>query len=158
MKVSTLKSRVHRLWIDVPGDDGGPNEKVWVDYRPGELTLNVSDRIKEALESGFEQDVAFVMITSLLAGWDLQTDVLDQWGNPTGDLRQLGTSEADIKTVPLTFLGEILGKIETDSRPNPRRDVTSDAGSQPAEQSVTSPNGTSSSEQPTDLAASPGSY
>lgn len=149
MKVSTLKSRTHRIWIEVPGNDGEPTEKVWVDYRPGALTLEVSDKIREAIESGFESDVVFVIVSSVLASWDLQTDVLDEFGMPTGEVRQLTNSPEDIKSVPLNFLAEVLTKIEDGSRPNPQRDVTSDAGSPQAEQSVTSQNGTSSFEQQT---------
>lgn len=150
MKVSTLKSRTHRIWIEVPGDGSEPTEKVWVDYRPGALTLAVSDQIREALESGFESDVIFVMLKNVLAGWDLQTEVLDKWGNPTGEYRQLGTSEEDIKSVPISFLGEVLAQVEGSARPNPERDVTSDAGLPQTEQSVTSQNGTSSFAQQTD--------
>jgi hypothetical protein len=157
MKVSTLKSRTRKIWIEVPGDDGSPNEKIWVDYRPGALTLEVSEKIKEAILSGFDSDVVFVMLTNLLDGWDLQVDVYDEYGNPTGEVHQLGVTPDEIKTVPLTFLGEIITKIEDDSRPNLERDVTSDAGSQQTEQSVTSPNGTFSSEQQTDSDVLPGS-
>lgn len=149
MKVSTLKSRTRKIWIEVPGDDGKPNEKVWVNYRPGELTLEVSEKIKEAMLSGFDSDVIFVMLTNLLDSWDLEADIYDAYGNPTGEVRQLGVSPDEIKTVPLSFLGEVISNIEADSRPNPQRDVTSDAGSQQTEQSVTSQNGTSLSEQQT---------
>lgn len=157
MKVSTLKSRTRKIWIEVPGDDGKPNEKIWVNYRPGELTLEVSEKIKEAMLSGFDSDVIFVMLTNLLDSWDLQVDLYDEWGNPTGEVAQLGVSPDEIKTVPLSFLGEVISNIEDDSRPNPQRDVTSDAGSQQTEQSVTSPNGTSLSEQQTGSDVPPGS-
>lgn len=150
MKVSTLKSRTHRIWIDVPGDDSQPNEKIWVDYRPGELTLAVTEKIQEAIASGIESDLIFVILSTVLDGWDLQTEVLDQYGNPTGEVRQLTNSEEDIKSVPISFLGEVLEAIESGARPNPQRDVTSDDGSPQAEQSVTSQTGTSSFAPQTD--------
>lgn len=158
MKVSTLKSRTHRIWIDVPGEDNSPNEKVWVDYCPGEITLEVSEKIRIAVESGFESDVVFVILSTVLDSWDLQTDILDQFGNPTGEIRQLTNSEEDIKSVPLSFLGEVLASVEMGARPNPQRDVTSGAGSQQTEQSVTSQTGTSSSEQQTDSDVHHGSF
>jgi hypothetical protein len=150
VKVSTLKSRTHRIWIEVPGDDGHPPEKIWVDYRPGELTLAVTEKIRHAMETGFESDVIFVVLSSVLAAWDLQVDVLDEFGMPTGEVRQLGNTEEDIKSVPLSFLGEVLAAIEAGARPNPQRDVTSDAGSPQVEQSVTSQTGTSSFAPQTD--------
>lgn len=150
MKVSTLKSRTHRIWIEIPGDDSQPSEKIWVDYRPGELTLAVTEKIREAMETGFESDVIFVVLSSVLSAWDLQVDVLDEFGMPTGEIRQLTNSEEDIKSVPLSFLGEVLSAVEAGARPNPQRDVTSDAGSPQVEQSVTSQTGTSSFAQQTD--------
>lgn len=150
MKVSTLKSRTHRIWIEVPGDGNGPNEKVWVDYRPGELTLSVTEKIQEVITSGMESELIFVILSTVLDSWDLQTDVLDEFGMPTGEVRQLTNSPEDIKSVPISFLGEVLAAVEAGARPNPQRDVTSDAGSPQVEQSVTSQNGTSSFEQQID--------
>lgn len=156
MKVSTLKSRTHRIWIEIPGDGDAPSEKIWVDYRPGELTLAVTEKIQEVIASGMESDLIFVILSTVLDGWDLQTDVLDEFGNPTGEVRQLTNSEEDIKSVPISFLGEVLAAIESGARPNPGRDVTSDDGSLQVEQSVTSQNGTSSSGQQIASTASPG--
>lgn len=158
MKVSTLKSRTRRIWIEVPGEEGQPNEKIWVDYFPGNLTLEISEKVNEAILTGVETEVLFVMLTNLLAGWDLQVDVLDENGVETGEVRQLGVTADDIKVIPLTFLGAIMGEIESDSRPNPERDVTLDAGLLQTEQSVTSLNGISSSEQQTDSTVPLGSF
>lgn len=116
MKVSTLKSRTSRIWVEVPGD-GDNTEKIWVDYRPGNLTLEVSEKIRKAgLDS--ENDAIFVLLENLLAGWDLEDDD----GSP------LGVKAKDIKKVPLSFIGDVMVKIEEDGRPNPQRDVTSDDG------------------------------
>lgn len=134
MKVSTLKSRTRKIWVEVPGDEDTPTEKVWVKYRPGNLTLEVSEKIQQASLSGLESEAIFVLLENLLDSWDLQVDLFDDSGQPTGQTRNLGVTADDIKSVPLSFLGEIMLSIESDSRPNPLRDVTSDAGSLQAEQ------------------------
>lgn len=148
MKVSALKAQIRRLWVEVPGEEEGSTEKIWVDYRPGALTLEVSEELKDAVQSGFETDVAFSLLRRVLAGWDLQND----------EGGQLGVSDAEIKTIPLQFLGKIMQAIEEDSRPNAERDVTSSDSSQQREQQETSPNGTSSSEQRTGSLVSRGSF
>lgn len=148
MKVSTLKAKVARIWVEVPGEEeGDPAEKVWVDYRPGELTLEVSDELKAAVESGFDSDIAFVMMRRVLAGWDLQND----------DGSQMGTTDKEIKSVPLSFIGLVMQAIEDDARPNPRRGATLEDGSPQTEPQEASPNGTSSSKQRTGSLAGPGS-
>jgi hypothetical protein len=147
MKVSALKSRVRRIWVPVPNNEGEVEETVWVDYCPGELTLEVQEELKAAVDSGFESDAAFVILKRVLHAWDLEDDE----GN------QLAVDVQTIKTIPLIFLGAIMGKIEEDSRPNPRRDVISGDGSQQTEQSDASQNGTTSSERPTGSLVDPGS-
>lgn len=147
MKVSTLKAKVKRIWVEVAGENEGDKaEKVWVDYRPGELTLEVSDELKEALDSGFESDVAFVMLRRVLVAWDLQAED----GSP------LQVTDANLKTIPLEFLGKVLTAIEQDSRPNPQRGATSEGGSQQTELQDVSQNGTSLSEQQTGSLVAPG--
>lgn len=147
MKVSALKSAVRRIQVPVPGEDqDAPEEKVWVDYRPGELTLEVQDELKEAVDSGFESDAAFVILKRVLSAWDLQDDEGNPWP----------VTVEGIKKVPLIFLGAIMGGIEEDSRPNPQRGATSGDGSPQTEQSVGSPNGTTSSEQQTGSLVGPG--
>lgn len=140
MKVSTLKAKIRRLWITVPGEDGAEDEKVWVDYRPGALTLEVADDLKEAVASGFDSDSAFVMVRSVLAGWDLEDDD----GSP------LGITDEDIKKVPLQFLGLVMQAMEDDSRPNSQRGATSNGSLPQTEPQDESRSGTSSFAQPTD--------
>lgn len=147
MRVSTLKAKVTRLWVEVPGEnEGDPAEKIWVDYRPGELTLQVSDELKAAITTGFDADVAFVLIHRVVAAWDLEND----------DGSQVGVTEAEIKAVPIAFLGRILQAIEDDVRPNPKRGATSEDGSAQTEPQEASQNGTSSSEQRTGSLVGPG--
>ena len=147
MKVSTLKKKVSRIYVTVPGEGEDPAEVVWVDYRPGELTLEVSDELKAAVASGFESDVAYVMMSRVLSDWDLQDD----------EGRPLGVTEQAIKSVPLTFIGLIMEAIQEDARPNPRRDANSEDTSQQTGKSDASLTGTSSSEQPTGSLVGPGS-
>lgn len=147
MKVSSLKAKVSRIWIEIPGEnEGDPVERIWIDYRPGELTLAVADELKEAVATGFESDMAKIMLTKVLADWDLQNED----GSP------MGVSEEEVKSVPLTFLGLIMAGIEADSRPNAQRDVISGGGSPQTEQPDPSLNGTSSSERQTGSLSVPG--
>lgn len=147
MKVSALKAKIHRIWVVVPGEEGEPEERIWVDYRPGALTLNTAEDLKVAMLSGLDSDAAFVMLRGVIAAWDLEND----------DGSQLGTSDEEIKTVPLTFLGMVMGAIQEDSRPNLQRGVTSDGSLPQTEPQEVPQNGTTSSELPTAFAAPPGS-
>lgn len=147
MKVSHLKAKTRTIFVDIPGDGDDPDEKIEIVYRPGELTLEVSDEIKAAIQSGFESDIAFAMLRRVLVRWDLQND----------DGTELDVSDDSIKTIPLTFLGLILQAIEDDSRPNPKRGATSGDGSSQTELQEASQTGTSSSEHQTGSLVGPGS-
>lgn len=140
MKISRLTGEVAELTITVPplkDDPESEPENVLIVYRPGALTLEVGDRIKEVQESGFEMDVILVMLERMLVSWDLQKE----------DGTALGVTPEDIKTVPLAFLGQLLGAMERDVRPNLQRDETSGETSQ-EDQRVPSLAGTSLSGQP----------
>lgn len=145
MKVAALKGGTRRLWIEVPpADEGGVAERVWVDYRPGELTLEINDQIKEAVVAGFEADVAEIVLSPLLVDWDVDEDVPGSQGEPSTQVRHLPPSEG-IKKVPLSFLGLVMQAIQDDAVPNAQRGVTLADSSQQEEQQVASPNGTGSS-------------
>lgn len=146
MKVAALKGGVRRLWVDVPSEEpGGDAERIWIDYRPGELTLEVSDAIKEAVESGFEADVASILLSPLLEDWDVEDDVLDEGGKPTGEVIHLSPKDGGIKKVPLSFLGLVLQAVQDDAVPNAQRDATSNGSSQQEEPQAASPSGTGTS-------------
>ncbi len=144
MKVSTLAKKEKALVIRV-GDDA--EDLVHVVYKPGALTLEVADSIKEIMLSGFEFDIAFAILEPMLVSWDLENDD----GSPFPV-----TAEA-IKKVPIEFLGLILSGIEKDARPNPTMGETSQGTSPQTESSEGSLTGTSSPEQPSTGDVGPGS-
>lgn len=140
MKISKLTGQTAELDIKVPADPNDPGsveETVHIVYRPGALTLEISDKIRELQSSGFEVDIMLEMFKRMIVSWDLQ----DEDGQP------LGVDVEAIKKVPLAFLGQLLGAMESDIRPNQQRGETSDGASQEA-QPVPSPAGTSSFAQP----------
>jgi hypothetical protein len=158
MKVATLKGGVRRIYVEIPPEaPEGEIEQVWVDYRPGELTLEINDKIKEAVAFGFEADVAEIMLNPLLEDWDVEEDVTDEAGEPTGEVIHLSPKNGGIKKVPLSFLGLVLQAIQEDAVPNAPRGGTSDGISPQEVNSVAALTGTGTSEQPTGLAAAPGS-
>lgn len=139
MKLSALKSRTRTLEIPVSGEEGEPDEIVKVIYRPGEITLEVSDNIKEAIASGFEADAAYAVLKPILVSWDLQ----DEDGSP------LPVTEETLRIVPLTFLGLVMAAVEDDARPNLQRGVTSQGTLSQMVPPDASQNGTSFSEPQT---------
>lgn len=146
MKVAALKGGIRRIYVEVPPEEEhGSTESVWLDYRPGELTLEVSDRIKEAVVSGFEADVAEILLAPILEDWDVEDDVLGDDGEPTGEVVHLSPKNGGIKKVPLAFLGLVLQAVQDDAVPNARRGATLGDTSQQEEPQETSPNGTGSS-------------
>lgn len=152
MRLSTLKGKPQDLWLVVPGEE----EKIHIVYNPGELTLEVADEMRAAMDAGLGAEVVAAMLRRLLVSWDLQDEVTDpETGKVT--LRQLTTSEEDIKKVPLPFFNVLLEAITNDSRPNGLRGEISEDGSPQTEQQGLAPNGTSSSGQRTGSLVSPGS-
>lgn len=158
MKVASLKGGVRRIWVEVPPEEeDGEIEKLWVDYRPGELTLEINDRIKEAVIDGFEADVAEIVLTPLIVDWDVDEDILNPDTNePTGEIRHLLPMQG-IKKVPLSFLGLVMQAIQDDAVPNAQRGATSADSSPQEEPQVVSPSGTGSSVQQIVSDAPPGS-
>lgn len=141
MKLSTLKAKTSRVWVEVDGNESEPPEKVWVDYRPGELTLEVADQMREAIATGFEADVAFALLKNLIIGWDLTED---------DEVTPLEVNEANIKRLPISFLGAVMGEIQNEALPNEMRGVPSPASSSLEESTDTPPTGSFSSGQPND--------
>ncbi len=152
MRLSTLKGKPQELFVEIPGEA----EKVRIVYNPGELTLEVADEMREAMDSGLGADVAATMLVKLLVSWDLQDDILDEEGNVVGS-RQLTTSAEDIKKVPLPFFEILMDAITNDSRPNGSRGGISEDGSLQKEPQEPAPIGTSSSERQTGSLVNPGS-
>lgn len=148
MRVAALKGKTSRCWIEVPSEEeGGESERIWVDYRAGELTLGVGDEIRAAVDGGFVSDVGKVVLKRILVDWDLQDDN----GDP------LGVGDEAINSVPLPFIGQVLQAIQDDILPNAPTGATSDDGSPQMAPLVAVPTGTSSSEHRTGSLVSPGS-
>jgi len=140
MKISTLQGKERTIPIVLPAEGEEPEEEVMVTYRPGAVTLELADQIKETLTTGLEVDIALVMLKPMLVKWDLQNDDGSEWP----------CDEDHIKKTPLLFLGLILDAIQTDSRPDPTKGATLGDGLPQTASSDASQNGTPSSEQETD--------
>jgi hypothetical protein len=157
MKLSALKGKVQKTWIEIPGEDGEPPDKVEVHYRPGALTLEVSDQLQELARTNMEINVILVLLEPILVWWDLEDEVLDEEGNPTGETINLPVTPEGIKKVPLSFLGMIMDTINEESRPSPLTEETSEDSSAPEVSLADAQNGTQSSESPGTLVSLPGS-
>jgi hypothetical protein len=144
MKVTALKGRVQRVYVPVPGEGGGEPETVWVDFRPGMFTLEIADKIAESAEGN--SDSLVTLLEPLLVDWDIEDEIVDQHGNPTGQTRRLGTNATDIKKVPVVFLSAVIDMVTGDMRPNLESDGSSVASSQPTGSLVPFPSGTPSVE------------
>jgi len=133
VKVSSLAKREEEIVIRM-GDE--PDDLVHVVYRPGQLTLEIADKVKEIMGSGFEHDIALAMLEPLLVRWDLENE----------DGTPYPLNHDTLRKVPLEFLGLILARIESDARPRPTRGEMSDDISPQTENSENSTTGTSSEE------------
>lgn len=158
MKLSALKGKVEKTFIEIPGEtEGAPPDQVEVHYRPGALTLEVVDQLEAISRQELQIDVVKVLLEPILEWWDLDDEVLDDEGNPTGEFVNLPVTGDGIKKVPLSFLGLILDQINKESRPDPLPEETSDDISPPEVMLDESQSGTQSSESPGTLVALPGS-
>ena len=158
MKLSALKGKVEKTFIEIPGEaEGAPPDHVEVHYRPGALTLEVVDKLQAISEQEMQIDVVGILLEPILVWWDLDDEVLDDAGNPTGEVVNLPVTAEGIRKVPLTFLGLILDQINKESRPDPLPEGTSDDSSPPEVTSDGSQSGIHSSESPGTLVALPGS-
>src|SRR5688572_27366144 len=148
MKLQALKGGVRDLQVKVPGEGDAPDEVVLVKYRPGELTLEVADSMREAVvTSSLEADIAKTLLEPILVWWDIE----DEEGN------NLPTDDRGIKKVPLNFLGLVMEAVTSDSLPNAQRGATSSDGLSQVDESGAPQNGTSSFAPQTDSGAPLGS-
>lgn len=139
LKVHQLKGSNRVVEIPVEGED----EPIKVEYRPGELTLEISDKIKDTLEGGFEGDVAGLVLEPILVDWDLERD----------DGTPLPCNGEEIKKLPMVILGVIMQGIAQDLQPDPQKSVTSQSTSPTTDVQDKSRTGSFFNEQPIDLAA-----
>ncbi len=154
MKLHALKGGISTIHVEVEGEE----EKVKVDYRPGNLTFDLGEKIQDAVNAGqlTEAHGMLEVLHEILVDWDLEEDILDAEGNPTGAVRKLTTEPDDLRKVPIPFLGLVFAQITEASRPNAVSSPNLADTSQQTEQSDKSPNGTSSFGLPSDTASLPG--
>jgi len=143
MKLSALKGREQKVTIQIPADGDQPEDSVSVVFKPGSLTFDVVEEIQNLASSGRgDTQIVAELLHTVLVRWDLQEDLLDDNGEPTGEVRDLGTSIEDIRKVPLPFLGLVMQEITDVARGNPQKDATSLDSSQQTEVQAASPTGT----------------
>lgn len=142
MKISALRGKTRTIFVEVEGEE----EKVRVDYAPGNLTFGLGETIQEAIEAGTltEANGMLQLLNTVLVDWDLEEDVLDENQEPTGETRKMTTQPADLKKVPIPFIGLVFQKINEDSRPNAESSPTSNGTLPQTEPSEVPPSGTSS--------------
>lgn len=149
MKLKQLKGGVRRVIIDVPPEeDGGETEQVWVDYRPGELNLEVADELKGMLgaEKNMEEmdiNVLRAVLEPVLIDWDVEDE--DENGNTYHLPPQEGLTK-----VPLMFLGQVLFALNKDMQPDPTKSPNSNDSSNSTVGLGSPQSGTESSESQTD--------
>lgn len=154
MKLQALRGGVSTVYVEVEGEE----EKVQVDYQPGNLTFDLGEQIQAAVDAGKLTDAHGLLkvLEELLVDWDLEEDILDDEGNPTGEVRRLTTKAEDLKKVPIPFLGLVFQKIQEASVPNAESGPNSGGTLPQTEQSAPSPNGTSSFGPLSDTESLPG--
>lgn len=136
VRVGTLAKRVEDAQMRVGPEEG---DVVNIRYRPGALTLGALERMNEAAQSDrFDAGALENLLKPIIVEWDL----LDDDGNP------LPTSREGLHQLPIEFIGELISVLSESARVDPEEGKASSGTSEVTEQSVSSPIGTSSSEQP----------
>lgn len=144
MKLGALKGNVRKVDVVFTEEDGFEPGNMWIEYQPGELTIDVIERIQAGMEGGSEAKAILELMDKILIGWDLEEDVLDEAGNPTGATVPLPPDIDNIRKLPLPALGFIFGTIMEDVKPNPPKPEDSEDTSPPEASQERSLVGTSS--------------
>jgi hypothetical protein len=145
VRLSSLKGGVRELPVEFPGENGAEDEVLNVQYRPGELTIEAAEQMRDAIAADRTENVALILLEKVLVGWDLQQDVYDEAGNSVG-VEDVPCDRQGLRIIPLPALGVIMNAMMEDVRPDPQKDVPSEDGSLQEGTSDTSQNGTLSSE------------
>lgn len=111
MKVAALKGKVRHLDIVFKEEDGFDEGQMWVEYQPGELTIDVVESIQEGMKDGSEAGAITSMMAKILVDWDLEIDTED------GGVEKVPPSEEGLRLIPLPALGFIFGSMMEDVRP-----------------------------------------
>lgn len=151
MKVAALRGAPRTIYVEVEGEE----EKVKVEYAPGNLTFGLGEKIQEAVDAGTLTESAGMLelLETILVSWDLEEDILNDENEPTGETRQLTTKTEDLKKVPIPFIGLVFQQIQDDSAPNAKSSPNSADSSLQTEQSEDAQNGTNSFGLPKDTAS-----
>jgi hypothetical protein len=144
VKLSTLQGKEQRTLITIEGEGDETSEDVEIIYRPGALTFDVVEMIQASAGTGGDTQAVAELLTTVLVKWDLEEDILDDRGQPTGQTRKLSTTMEDIRKVPLPFIGMVIEAITAEARGNPQKGATSDASSPREAQQEAPQTGTSS--------------
>lgn len=154
MKLAALKGGVRDLDVVVPGSEEGEDESVHVQYRPGELTLEVSEVMRGAIDAGIIERTVGIFLQKVLVSWDLEEDVLDEDGSQT--TVPVPVTYEGLKKVPIPFLGLLMMAIGEDARPDPPTGSISSDTSPPKDSAEDAQNGITSFGLPSTTDASPG--
>lgn len=96
-------------------------ETVVITYRPGGLTPETEDRLREYADDQRGGAMLVAWLADVLVEWD----VLDDTGQP------LAPTAGNLRRLPTVFLAQVARAIAEDMRPNPQSGGLSAAGSQP---------------------------
>lgn len=113
MKLSQLLRDERSVTLDVDG------ESLPITYRPSGITPET----EEAFLGGTERNRSGGAMASLLS------DVLVSWGLEGEDGEPYPIDEDSLRRLPIPFLGDVLGAIFEDMRPNARKRAPSVGGS-----------------------------
>jgi len=129
MKVAALKGGVRKVDIIFKEEDGFDAGEMWVEYRPGELTIDVVESIQDGIKDGSEAGAILAMMSKILVDWDLENE----------DGSKLPPTEDGLRILPLPALGFIFGSMMDDVRPKEKKDENSESTSpleEPQEKSL----------------------
>ena len=133
MKVAALKGKVRHLDIVFKEEDGFDAGEMWIDYQPGELTVDVIESVEDGIRGGTESGAILQLLSKILVDWDLEVDVLDENEEPTGETKKVPPTEEGLRLVPLPALGFMFGSMMDDIRPKEKKVEPSESSLQPEE-------------------------
>jgi len=143
MKVAALKGGVRHVDIIFKEEDGFEPGQMWIDYKPGELTIDVVESVQSGIRDNSEAGAILDMLSLILVDWDLEMDVVDEDGNPTGEVQKVPATTEGLRLVPLPALGFIFASMMNDVRPKDPKDDSSESSSPQEELPEKSLSGTS---------------
>lgn len=113
MRLSHVLADERNVTIEIDG------EKLAVTYRPSSFTPEVEDAFLSTMDNRRSGNAMAQVLAGMLVGWDLQ----DEQGSV------YPTTEAELRKLPMLFLGQVVEAIMEDIRPNARKRSSSNGGS-----------------------------